>query len=71
VANYTAVEGYDKANGKFPNNLGNVALVDCSSLGIQIGRNLDGLADKIAAVNNTNVSQYADLVHLIAKPFYI
>ena len=70
MANYTAVEGYDKANGKFPNNLGNVALVDCNSLGIQIGRNLDGLADKIAAVNNTNVSQYAVLVHFIAQPFY-
>ena len=67
VANYTAVEGYDKANGKFPNSLGNVAVVDCSSLGIQIGRNLDGLADKISV---TNYSQYAPIVHLIAEPFY-
>lgn len=26
---YKAVEGFDKPNGKFPNTLGNVALVDC------------------------------------------
>jgi hypothetical protein len=56
VANYTVVEGYDKANGKFPNNLGNVAVVDCSSLAIQIGLNLFGLGDKVLV---TNYSEYA------------
>ena len=26
---YNVVEGFDDPNGKFPNTLGNVALVDC------------------------------------------
>ncbi len=52
VANYTAVEGYDKANGKFPDNLGNVAVVDCSSLAIVIANNFVGLGDKVAKIPN-------------------
>ena len=67
VANYTAVEGYDKPDGKFPNNLGNVAVVDCSSLGIQIGKNLDGLADK---VEDAGYFAYAIIIREVAKPFY-
>jgi hypothetical protein len=47
VANYTVVEGFDSTNGKFPNNLGNVAVVDCSSLGLRIGENLDWIGDQI------------------------
>ena len=27
--NYTVLEGFDKANGKFPNTYGNVAVIDC------------------------------------------
>jgi hypothetical protein len=29
ILNYNAVEGFDEPNGKFPNTLGNVALIDC------------------------------------------
>jgi hypothetical protein len=39
------VEGFDSSNGKFPNNLGNVAVVDCSSFGIRIGENVEWIAD--------------------------
>ena len=33
---YTVIEGFDEPNGKFPNTLGNVALVDCHSIGNKI-----------------------------------
>jgi len=31
--NYTVAEGFDKLHGKFADTVGNVAIVDCSSLG--------------------------------------
>jgi len=30
--NYTVAEGFDKMHGKFANTMGNVAIVDCSSI---------------------------------------
>jgi len=33
---YTVVEGFDSPNGKFPNTLGSVALVDCHSIGLRL-----------------------------------
>lgn len=29
IKNMTVIEGFDKPSGKFPNTLGNVALIDC------------------------------------------
>ena len=40
-------EGFDSANGKFPNNLGNVALADCRSLGPKMADNFYGLAEEL------------------------
>lgn len=33
---YSVIEGFDSPLGKFANTLGNVALVDCRSLGIRV-----------------------------------
>jgi len=47
IYNYTVAEGFDKANGKFPNTLGNAALVDCHSLGKKTASNIYKLADDV------------------------
>jgi hypothetical protein len=44
VFNYTVPEGFDKLNGKFTNSYGNIAIVDCHSLGKMIAINLHGVA---------------------------
>ena len=33
---YDVVEGFDAPNGKFANTLGNVAIVDCHSIGLRL-----------------------------------
>jgi hypothetical protein len=50
VANYTATESFIDANGKFPNNLGNVLVVDCSSFGLRIAENIDSIADILDSI---------------------
>lgn len=47
VFNYTVPEGYDKLNGKFTNSLGNLAIVDCHSLGKMLSYNLYSAAEKM------------------------
>jgi hypothetical protein len=51
VANYTAAESFDTPNGKFPGNLGNVAVVDCSSLSFRIADNMDLVAKKMDEID--------------------
>jgi hypothetical protein len=34
---YNVTEGFDKPNGKFPNTLGNVAIVDCHFVTENVG----------------------------------
>lgn len=36
--NYTVIEGFDSTAGKFANTLGNVAIVDCNGIGINLRR---------------------------------
>lgn len=33
---YTVFEGFDDSNGKFPNTLGNVAIIDCHSVSTKL-----------------------------------
>lgn len=42
--NYTVVEGFDQSLGKFPNTLGNVAIVDCHSVGLKVKDQLATIA---------------------------
>lgn len=48
VFNYTVPEGFDKLNGKFTNSLGNLAIVDCHSLGKMLANNLYSVADSMS-----------------------
>jgi hypothetical protein len=59
LAKYEVAEGFDSANGKFPNNLGNVALADCRSLGPKMADNFYGLAEEL------NKTQYFYLTPFI------
>jgi hypothetical protein len=67
VANYTAAESFQDANGKFPNNLGNVIVVDCSSFGFRIGENIDSIADLLE--KSENYTYIAPLVRILADRF--
>lgn len=49
--NYTAVEGFDEPNGKFPNTLGNVALVDCHYVLPALKETLQNMFDNIEDSN--------------------
>ena len=76
-------EGFDKSNGKFTSSLGNVALVDCHSLGTKTAWNLFKLADDFDKtiysfvsreirkyanqVNTTNFCQYGMTIEGVLK----
>jgi hypothetical protein len=62
VANYTVAESFINANGKFPNNLGNVIVVDCSSFGLRIAENINATADEL---ENSNFTEYKYLAPII------
>ena len=48
---YEAVEGFDSPNGKFPNTLGNVALIDCHYVTLNFITMLDRIFDRIESEN--------------------
>ena len=46
---YTVVEGFDQPKGKFANTLGNVAIVDCRSIGLRVKQQLMNIIEEIEA----------------------
>lgn len=48
---YKASEGFDKPNGKFPNTLGNVAIIDCNYAFSSLGYLFDDMGNKIEGNN--------------------
>lgn len=48
---YNAIEGFDDPNGKFPNTLGNVALIDCHYVLSSIEENIKGMFDRIEEIS--------------------
>ncbi len=49
---YTVVEGIDQPLGKFPNTLGNVALVDCNSVGLKFRTQMEEVISNIRKTNS-------------------
>ena len=47
ILNYNALEGFDEPNGKFPNTLGNVALIDCHYVLSNLEDSLMSIFDRI------------------------
>jgi hypothetical protein len=43
---YTVVEGFDQPKGKFANTLGNVAIVDCRSIGLRVKQQLMNIIEE-------------------------
>ena len=49
--NYEVLEGFDKPHGKFPNTLGNVALIDCSSVAEKLREVLNNFAKDLGSLS--------------------
>lgn len=49
--NYSVVEGFDQPLGKFANTLGNVAIVDCHSVGIKLKSFITNLIAQLQTIS--------------------